>query len=299
MVDGNPFLNMCLQSRCHEHTDLDICPCEDCNQPDPADIRMWKDWIGFSGCHHVGHLKGPCVRDPGSHCVHCNAPLCFEHAAIDRDLKRFQSKCHMHSLTDVNCPCPGCSPSVPSQTPVKKVDESWSTFCQRWGKWMSPGHYSKLCNQLNNKECPELQNTLSQVALNVFPKTNSLAQEFAMLCSASVSTMRTTPASALWKVSWKITETLHGEFIKTTLLHSADGKLTGIARSKIRLQHRRRRWNVPLHLEARAIKAQAEISQQFLHQMHNFFRMTPGGLDAVLRESATWPELPDWFRRLG
>ena len=97
----------------------------------------------------------------------------------------------------------------------------------------------------------------------------------------------------------KCTETLHGEFIKTTLLHSADGKLTGIARSKIRLQHRRRRWNVPLHLEARAIKAQAEISQQFLHQMHNFFRMTPGGLDAVLRESATWPELPDWLKRLG
>ncbi len=57
MVDGNLFLNMCLQSRCHEHTDLDICPCEDCNQPDLADIRMWKDWIGFSGCHHVGHLE--------------------------------------------------------------------------------------------------------------------------------------------------------------------------------------------------------------------------------------------------
>ena len=74
---------------------------------------------------------------------------------------------------------------------------------------------------------------------------------------------------------------------------------TGIAHSKLRLQHRRRRWNVPLHLEARAIKAQAEISQQFLQQMHNFFRMTPGGLDAVLRESATWPELPDWLKRLG
>jgi len=71
-------------------------------------LGKWKDWIGFSGCHHVGHLEGPCVRDPGSHCVHCDAPLCFEHAAIDRDLKRFQSKCHMHSLTDVNCPCPGC-----------------------------------------------------------------------------------------------------------------------------------------------------------------------------------------------
>ncbi len=112
MVDGNPCLNMCLnmclQSRCHEHTDLDICPCEDCKTPDLADIRMWKDWIGFSGCLHVGHLEGPCVRDPGSHCVHCDAPLCFEHAAIDRDLKRAQSKCHMHSLTDVNCPCPGC-----------------------------------------------------------------------------------------------------------------------------------------------------------------------------------------------
>ncbi len=36
--------------------------------------------------------------------------------------------CHMHSLTDVNCPCPGCSPLVLSQTPVKRVDESWNTF---------------------------------------------------------------------------------------------------------------------------------------------------------------------------
>ena len=49
----------------------------------------------------------------------------------------------MHSLTDVNCPCPGCSPSVLSLTPVKKVDESWNTFYQRWCKWMSPGHYAE------------------------------------------------------------------------------------------------------------------------------------------------------------
>ena len=127
----------------------------------------------------------------------------------------------------------------------------------------------------------------------------SLAQEFATLCFASASTMETTPASAGCKVlvSWNITETLRGEFIKTTMLHSADGKLTGSACSTTRMQRRTRRWNVPLHLEARAIKAQAEVSQKYMHQMHNFFRMTPGGFDAVLRESETWPELPEWLKR--
>ena len=116
------------------------------------------------------------------------------------------------------------------------------------------------------------------------------------------STMRKLPASASWKVSWKITETLNGEFIKTTLLRNADNQVTGIHRSKILMkQQRTRRWNIPLHRQRREVKAQktsqAEATERYRHQMETFFRMSPGGFDAVLRESECWPELPGWFKR--
>ncbi len=104
--------------------------------------------------------------------------------------------------------------------------------------------------------------------------------------------MRKLLASASWKVTCKITETLNGEFIKTTLLRNADNQVTGIHRSKILMkQQRTRRWNIPLHRQRREVKAQKtesvgrwnvlargceqnEATERYRHQMQSFFRMS-------------------------
>ena len=101
-----------------------------------------------------------------------------------------------------------------------------------------------------------------------------------------------------WRTTWKLTETMTPNVvIKTLSIWDDAGRFRSCTRWRMQLRRRRRRWNIPLRDQARAVRAKAAIPPRALHMLESHFKLS-GGFESVLQQSDEWPELPGWVTRI-